>query len=59
MDNDDGKPPLLLRMIEDSDDLKFMLVLPSHLSLLYHINIQFFTNSIKLLMIVQVSFMCV
>lgn len=59
MDNDDGKPPLLLRMIEDSDDLKFMLVLPSHLSLLYHINNQFFPNSIKLLMIVQVSFMCV
>ncbi|AES92372.2 serine esterase family protein [Medicago truncatula] len=27
MDNDDGKPPLLLRMIEDSDDLKFMSAL--------------------------------
>lgn len=26
-DNDDGKPPLLLRMIEDSDDLKFMSAL--------------------------------
>ncbi|KAI5414909.1 hypothetical protein KIW84_040388 [Lathyrus oleraceus] len=27
MDNDDGKPPLLLRMIENSDDLKFMSAL--------------------------------
>lgn len=26
-DNDDGKPPLLLRMVKDSEDLKFMLVL--------------------------------
>lgn len=26
-DNDDGKPPLLLRMVNDSDDLKFMLVI--------------------------------
>lgn len=25
-DNDDGKPPLLLRMVNDSDDLHFMLV---------------------------------
>ncbi|XP_019417721.1 PREDICTED: uncharacterized protein LOC109328622 [Lupinus angustifolius] len=27
MDNDDGKPPLLLRMVDDSDDLKFMSAL--------------------------------
>lgn len=27
MDSDGGKPPLLLRMVDDSDDLKFMLVL--------------------------------
>ncbi|KAL2340444.1 hypothetical protein Fmac_008384 [Flemingia macrophylla] len=27
MDTDDGKRPLLLRMVNDSDDLKFMLVL--------------------------------
>ena len=26
-DSDEGKPPLLLRMVDDSDDLKFMLVL--------------------------------
>lgn len=32
MDNDDGKPPLLLRMVDDSDDLKFMLVLMCKLS---------------------------
>lgn len=25
-DNDEGKPPLLLQMVKDSDDLKFMLV---------------------------------
>lgn len=25
-DNDDGKPPLLLQMVKDSDDLHFMLV---------------------------------
>ncbi|KAL1326315.1 hypothetical protein AAHE18_13G219400 [Arachis hypogaea] len=27
MDNDDGKPPLLLRMVDDTDDLKFMSAL--------------------------------
>lgn len=27
MDTDGGKPPLLLRMVDDTDDLKFMLVL--------------------------------
>ncbi|XP_057429302.1 uncharacterized protein LOC130722560 isoform X2 [Lotus japonicus] len=27
MDNDDGKPPLLLQMVDDSDDLKFMSAL--------------------------------
>ncbi|CAL0320101.1 unnamed protein product [Lupinus luteus] len=27
MDNDEGKPPLLLRMVDDSDDLKFMSAL--------------------------------
>lgn len=32
MDNDDGKPPLLLRMVDDTDDLKFMLVLMCQLS---------------------------
>ena len=32
MDNDDGKRPLLLRMVNDSDDLKFMLVLKYQLS---------------------------
>lgn len=26
-DDDDGRPPLLLRMVNDSDDLKFMLVI--------------------------------
>lgn len=26
-DDDDGKPPLLLRMVSDSEDLKFMSVL--------------------------------
>jgi hypothetical protein len=43
MDNDDGKPPLLLRMVDDSDDLKFMLVL-SQLNLL-DTTIQFFITS--------------
>ena len=32
MDNDDGKRPLLVRMVNDSDDLKFMLVLKYQLS---------------------------
>lgn len=32
MDNDGGKPPLLLRMVDDFDDLKFMLVLMYQLS---------------------------
>ncbi|MED6148272.1 hypothetical protein PIB30_051577 [Stylosanthes scabra] len=27
MDNDDGKPPLLLQMVDDTDDLKFMSAL--------------------------------
>jgi hypothetical protein len=44
MDNDDGKPPLLLRMVDDSDDLKFMLVLTSQLNLL-DATIQFFITS--------------
>jgi hypothetical protein len=43
MDNDDGKPPLLLRMVDDSDDLKFMLVLTSQLNLL-DATIQFFIH---------------
>lgn len=34
-DKDDGRPPLLLRMVNDSDDLKFMLVLISRKSLIF------------------------
>jgi hypothetical protein len=47
MDSDGGKPPLLLQMVDDSDDLKFMSVLMYQLiSTDHHIPFCFIVNLI-------------